>query len=170
MAGSNAHRPRPVGWNGCVCVPAFDPAQGFPSAVQLKFQRCVSAVARVENVDPQPCQVMFSYTVEFRLDLPNGQVLAERTRSGYDAIDLHGFDGILDYWGRSGRELGWEGLDSENILITDPKTIGEFAGSPETLIELPITVTGDQYLAAPESIASQVAVCGGVRVVVTYLP
>jgi hypothetical protein len=167
-ADGNAHRPRGVNWSDTLWVPAYDPDQGVPLAVSLRYQRWTISQASVENPTRSPCAVQFTHSVNLELALQGGRTLDTSELSGFDADSLAAFDGEVDYDGDSGCVLGPMGLETRLLYLDDPEDIAYFDRS-RGLVPLTFTAMGESFLSAPDSLQTEVDMRVGVRVVCEYV-
>jgi len=166
-ADGNAYRPRGANWSDTVWVPAYDPTQGIPRAVTLRYQRWSISQARVENLTKAPCAVQFTHTVNVQLALRGGRTLDSAEQSGSEACYLTAFDGELDYDGDSGRLLGPMGLQERLLYLDDPEDIA-FFDRQRGLVPLTFAVTGESFLSESEGVQSEIDMRVGVRIVCEY--
>lgn len=167
-AGPNSHRPRACDWTDSVFVPAFSADEPPPIAVVLHYQRYAAAVGRVENVQPEPCGVVFMHRIQMRLSLPGGRVLDEASAEGSETRFLAGFDGSDDFDGDSGDALVSVNRDTTTLVLDDPADIAWFAGV-DGAVALTVAATGFAELAGPESLRHDVDLRAGVRITVEYV-
>jgi hypothetical protein len=163
----NSHRPRGVNWSDTVWVPAYDPTQGVPRSITLRYQRWSVCQGSAENPTRTPCAVQFTHNVTLELALRGGRTLDTSERSGTEACYLAAFDGEMDFDGDSGCVLGPLGLEERMLYLDDPEDIA-FFDRERGLVPLQFTATGEGLLSAPDFLKTEIDMRVGVRVVCEY--